>query len=106
MPAAATVDEYLAACPDDQRRALQLLRDAIRAAVPEATEGIAYSMPGYRLGGRYLLGFAATKSGCSLYIGRAPVLASMHDRGLADELVPYRLWKGTINFTPDRPLPH
>ena len=92
--AASTVDEYLAAVPDVQRGALQVLREQIRRAVPQATETIAYGMPGYRLDGRYLLGFGATKTACSLYLGRAPLLA------LADELAVFRLWKGTINFAP------
>lgn len=96
---ASTVDEYLAGVPDAQRSALQVLREQIRQAVPQATEVIAYAMPGYRLGSRYLLGFGATKSACSFYVGRAPLLA------LADELAAYRVWKGTINFAPDGPLP-
>ena len=97
--AAATIDEYLAGVPDAQRRALETLREQIRQAAPQATEVIAYGMPGYRLGGRYLVGFSATKTACSFYTGRAPLIA------LADELASYRRWKGTVNFASDHPLP-
>ena len=96
---AATIDEYLAGVPDDQRLALERLRAQIRAAAPEATETIAYNVPGFRLDGRYLLGFAAAKGYCSFYTGRAPLLAH------AAELAGYRIQKGTINFPSERPLP-
>jgi uncharacterized protein YdhG (YjbR/CyaY superfamily) len=98
MPAA-TIDEYLAAVPDDKRAALERLRQQVHAAAPDATEGISYGMPAFRLDGRYFVGFGAAKDHCSLYAGRAPVEA------FADELAGYRLWKGTINFQPDHPLP-
>lgn len=97
--AAATIDEYLGGVPDAQRRALLALRAQIRRAAPQATEVMAYGRPGYRLAGRYFVGFAATKTACSFYVGRAPLLA------LTDELTAYRSWKGTINYPPDRPLP-
>ncbi len=94
-----TIDEYLAALPDGKRAALERLRAQIRAAAPDAVEGIAYGMPAYRLGGRYLVGFGVTKDGCSFYVGREPLNAGV------EELGGYRLWKGTINFPVDRPLP-
>jgi uncharacterized protein YdhG (YjbR/CyaY superfamily) len=93
-----TIDEYLAGVPNDKRAALETLRQQVQAAAPDATEAISYGMPAFRLDGRYFVGFGATKDHCSLYAGRAPVEA------LADELTGYRLWKGTINFQPDRPL--
>ena len=98
MPAA-TIDEFLAPLPDDQRAALQRLREQIHAVVPEATETVAYGIPGFRLEGRYFLGFGAAKAHCSFYPGAAPIEA------LASELTGYRLRKGTIQFQPDRPIP-
>ena len=97
--AAATIDEYLAGVPDDQRAALERLREQIHAAAPEATEAISYGVPGFKLGGRYLVGFGATKEQCSFCTGRAPIEA------YAEELTGYRLGKGTINYPPDLPLP-
>jgi uncharacterized protein YdhG (YjbR/CyaY superfamily) len=98
MPAA-TIDEYLASVSDVKRAALQRLREQILAAAPDAVEAISYGMPAFKLDGQWFMGFAAAKDYCSLYAGGAPVEA------LADELAGYRLWKGTINFSPDAPLP-
>jgi uncharacterized protein YdhG (YjbR/CyaY superfamily) len=97
--AAATIDEYLAGVPDDKRAALERLRQQIRAAVPDATETISYGLPTFKLDGRWFVAFGVAKKHCSFYAGGAPLEA------LADELRDYRLWKGTINFPADRPLP-
>ena len=96
---AATIDEYLADLPDDQRAALERLRGQIHAAAPDATETIAYAIPGFRLDGRYFVGFGATKHACSFYPGRAPIVE------LGPELAPWRVLRGTITFPTDRPLP-
>jgi len=94
-----TIDDYLARIPEAQRAALERLRSRIGAAAPDATEAISYGLPAFRLDGRYFAGFGAKKRACSFYAGRVPVLA------FADELAGYQSWKGTINFTADRPLP-
>jgi uncharacterized protein YdhG (YjbR/CyaY superfamily) len=93
------VDDYLARVSPDRRAALGRLRAQIHAVAPQATEGISYGMPAFRLGERYFLGFGATKTHCSFYVGREPLQA------YAPRLATYRVWKGTINFTPDRPIP-
>lgn len=54
------VDRYLAALPDDQRRALERLRRTIRAAAPRAEECISYRLPTFRLDGKTLVAFGAT----------------------------------------------
>jgi uncharacterized protein YdhG (YjbR/CyaY superfamily) len=97
--AAATIDEYLAGVPDDKRVALERLRAQIRAAVPDATESISYGLPTFKLDGRWFVAFGVAKDHCSFYAGAAPLEA------VAPELAGYRLWKGTINFQADRPLP-
>lgn len=96
---AATIDEFLSDLPDDRRAALERLRQQIRAGAPDAVETIAYGMPAFKLRGRYFVGFGTSKQYCSFYTGRAPVEA------LAADLTGYRLWKGTINFEVDHPLP-
>jgi uncharacterized protein YdhG (YjbR/CyaY superfamily) len=95
----ATVDEYLAGVPDDKRVALERLRAQIKSAVPGATESISYGRPTFKLNGRWFMAYGVAKDHCSFYAGAAPLEA------LAGELSGYRLWKGTINFPPDRPLP-
>jgi uncharacterized protein YdhG (YjbR/CyaY superfamily) len=95
-----TVDEYLDGLPEAQRHPLERLRAQIKAAAPAAIEGISYSLPAFKVDGRFFIGFGAAKDHLSLYAGRAPVEA------FAAELSGYRLWKGTINFKPDQPLPN
>jgi uncharacterized protein YdhG (YjbR/CyaY superfamily) len=94
----ATIDDFLATLPADQRGALELLRGQIHAAAPEATETIAYGIPGFRLKGRYLLGFGAARKHCSFYCGTLL-------RNFDVELAGYGTRKGTIHFTPDKPIP-
>jgi uncharacterized protein YdhG (YjbR/CyaY superfamily) len=47
MAAFATVDEYIAAQSAEAQARLRELRAIIRAAVPEASEGISYGLPTY-----------------------------------------------------------
>ena len=94
-----TIDEYLALVSEDKRAALQALREVIRAAAPEAEECISYQMPAFRLNGM-LVGFAAAKNHCALYAWNGSALGMF-----ADELRGYDTSKGTIRFTPEKPLP-
>jgi uncharacterized protein YdhG (YjbR/CyaY superfamily) len=96
---ATTIDEYLTGVPDDKRVALERLRAQIKAAVPDATESISYGRPTFKLNGHWFMAFGVAKNYCSFYAGAAPLEA------LAGELAGYRVWKGTINFQADRPLP-
>jgi len=97
-PKAKTVDEYLAALPEDQHAALEKLRKAITAAAPEAEECISYQLPAFRLNGRMLVWFGATPKHCAFYPG---AVVEAHQ----DELKDYDTSKGTIRFQPDHPLP-
>jgi len=93
------VDAYLAALSPDARAALTKLRKQIRAAAYNATEGISWGMPSFRLEGQ-LVGFAAFKDHCSFF----PMSVEVMD-ALGKEIEPYRTSKGTLQFTTDRPLP-
>ena len=95
---AQTVDDYLAALPDDARATLQKLRKVIKAAAPKATEVISYQMPMYKHHGM-LVGFAAFKDHCSFFPGANPVATHK------DELKAYETSKGTIRFPIGKPLP-
>ena len=94
-----TIDEYLALVSEDKRAALQALREVIHAAAPDAEECISYQMPAFRLNGM-LVGFAAAKNHCALYAWNGSTVGLF-----ADELRGYDTSKGTIRFTPERPLP-
>jgi uncharacterized protein YdhG (YjbR/CyaY superfamily) len=94
-----TIDDYLSRLPDDQRAALESLRRTIRSAAPEAEEGISYGMPAFRLNGP-LVGFAAARTHCSFFPMNGTTVAA-HAKALAG----FKTSKGTIRFTPARPLP-
>jgi uncharacterized protein YdhG (YjbR/CyaY superfamily) len=96
----ASIDDYLAGVPEDKRAALQALREAIRAAAPEASECISYQMPTFRLKTGMLVSFGAWKQHCALY----PLSVATLREHMAD-LDGYDVAKGTIRFTPDKPLP-
>jgi uncharacterized protein YdhG (YjbR/CyaY superfamily) len=97
---AASIDEYLATLPDDQRAALERVRREVHRLVPDAEEMISYGMPGFRLHGRSLLWFAGWKQHCSLYPLTDAFLAEH-----ADELAEFEQTKGSVHFTPERPIP-
>lgn len=90
------VDAYLGALPEQQRSALQHLRETVQAAAPDAVETISYSMPAFRHNGRVLVYYAAFKDHCSLFPASGTVFET-----LAAEIAAYRTSKGTIQFTPD-----
>lgn len=95
-----TVEEYLAAQPGPRRTVLESLRQTIRAAAPDATESIAYDMPAFRMGDRFLVSYAAFKHHYSLFPASADVVAT-----LGDEITPYLVGKGTIRFPIAVPIP-
>jgi uncharacterized protein YdhG (YjbR/CyaY superfamily) len=95
-----SVDEYLTWQDDRQLAALNGLRDAIRAAAPEATEGISYSMPAFKIDGKGLVCYAAFKDHYSLFPMSGQAVADH-----ADELGARVTGKGTIQFSYDERLP-
>lgn len=93
-----TIDEYLAGVPAESRAALETLRQTIKSIVPEAVETISYEIPTFKLNGRMLVSFAAFSEHCSFFPGAGPI--ELH----RDNLKSFPTSKGTIRFTPDRPL--
>jgi uncharacterized protein YdhG (YjbR/CyaY superfamily) len=100
MPTPTSVEDYLAALPEEPRAALEKLRKTIRAAAPQATEKISYAMPAFEQNGRFLVSYAAFKDHCSLYPASTAVMET-----LGDELEPYFSGKGTLRFRADEPIP-
>ena len=94
------VDAYLAALPADQQGLLEGVRATIRRVVPDAEETIAYDMPAFRLGGRFLVSYAGWKRHCSLYPLTDSFLAAH-----AVEIEGFGRTKGSIHFTAAKPLP-
>ncbi len=94
----ATIDAYLAPLPAEKRAALQKLRAQIKAAAPGAEEYIGYGLAGFKLGGHPLLYFGAATHHCALY-------GALNAAPFAEKLKGFRQSKGTIQFTPDHPIP-
>lgn len=93
-----SVEAYLKAQSAEMRSALEKLRAQIKKAAPKAEEDISYGMPAYKHKGP-LVYFGAFKDHCSFFPGSASILANKE--GLKD----YKISKGTIQFTPENPLP-
>jgi uncharacterized protein YdhG (YjbR/CyaY superfamily) len=96
----ATVDEYVAALPEDVRPVMEGIRRSIRAVVPDIGETISYRMPTFVLDGLPLLHVAAWKKHVGLY-----PLPPMDDE-LGREVAPYRAATDTMQLKYARPIPY
>ncbi len=93
-----SIDEYIAAQDKKVQPALNELRSSLRAALPDATEKISWSMPTFWKG-RNIIHFAASKKHIGVYPGGEATAV------FADELGDYDVSKGTIRLPYDKPLP-
>jgi uncharacterized protein YdhG (YjbR/CyaY superfamily) len=98
--ATAQIDAYVAALSPEVRAALEAVRETIAAAAPEAVEAISYGMPAFRYHGRPLVSYLAAKAHCSLFPMSSEVLDAH-----CGQLEGFSMSKGTIRFTPQRPIP-
>jgi uncharacterized protein YdhG (YjbR/CyaY superfamily) len=92
------VDAYITAFPANVRTRLRQVRAAIRAAAPQAREGISYRIPAYKLHGviAYFAGFKA-------HIGLFPPVRG--NPSLRKAAAGYAGPKGNLRFPHDAPLP-
>jgi uncharacterized protein YdhG (YjbR/CyaY superfamily) len=95
-----SVASYLRGLERPQRAALEKLRDTISAAAPDAEEGIAWSMPGFKLRGKAFVGYAAFKDHYSFFpMSMAAIDA--HRAALGEHVT----GRGTIAFGYEEKLP-
>jgi len=92
------IDEYMALQPEQKRAFLNLLRQTIKKAAPEATESISYRMPSFKFHG-ILAYFAAFENHYGLYV--LPEVLQV----FKDKFKGYKLAKATIQFPINEPLP-
>lgn len=93
-----SVDHYLESVTNDEaRNALTWMRSVIRDELPDAVETMSYGMPMFKFHGM-VVGIAAFKNHCSLFPGHTVA-------DFAEELKDYKTSKGTIQFSPKKPLP-
>jgi uncharacterized protein YdhG (YjbR/CyaY superfamily) len=94
------MDEYLDGLPQEQKEALARVRQVVERVAPDAEEGVSYGMPAYLHAGRPLLGLRAAKKHLSVFPFSPAAVEAVEGR-----LEGFDLSKGTIRFTPDRPVP-
>ena len=95
MPA--TIDEYIEAQSAEVRPILKKIRKTIRAAAPDATEKISWSMPTFWQNGN-LIHFAAFKNHIGIYPGSEAIAA------FAAHLTSYKTSKGAIQLPLNKPI--
>ena len=100
MSSMSAMDDYLAGLAPAQREALENVRVVVARVVPEAAEGVRYGMPAFLYAGRPLLGFRAAKRHLSVFPFSPAAVETVRDR-----LEGFDLSKGTIRFSPEKPLP-
>ena len=96
---ASNIDEYIAQFPPETQRALQEVRELIRAHAPDASETISYAMPTFDLNKRHLVHFA----GYDRHIGFYPIPTGME--AFKEELSRYKSGKGSVQFPLNEPIP-
>jgi len=94
------VDAYIAALEEPKRSTLRKLRETIESIVPDAEQVISYGMPGFRLNGRVVAGFAAFKNHLSYLPHSGSVVPA-----LGDAVKGYVYTAGSLHFPIDKPLP-
>ena len=101
---AGEVDAYLAALPrDDHRAALQVLRERLRALLPDHLECLSYAMPGFRQpgkGGKMVAGYASGGRNLGYYPHSGNIVGQFPELTAGFKTSP-----GGITFTPETPLP-
>ena len=95
-----SVDEYIAALPEDVQKVMEGIRQTIRTVVPGIDEKISYSMPTFTLDGSPLVHVAAWKRHIGIY--PLPELAGP----LAAEVAPYRGDKDAMRLPLREPVPY
>jgi uncharacterized protein YdhG (YjbR/CyaY superfamily) len=94
------VSDYLETVDDERRPALEHVVDVAMRLVPDAVEGRSYGMPALLLDDRPVIGVVAAAKHLSLFPFSADVVAAV-----AVDLPGHALSKGTIRFSPERPVP-
>ena len=93
------IDDYIATFPMETQNALQEIRAAIKALVPNAEEHISYKMPAFKVNGDFFIHFSAWKK----HIGMYPIPAG--NKAFQKSLLKYKRAKNSLNFPLNEPMP-
>ena len=83
------IDRYLDALTEPKRATLARLRQTILDIVPEAEQGISYGVPAFKVAGKTIAGFAASRNHLSYLPHSGAVFPQ-----LSDELRDYSISSG------------
>src|SRR3954454_9156660 len=100
LMSAAEIDDYLDRLDEPKRSTLSRLCGDILAVVPDAEQCISYSVPGFKVAGKTIAGFAAFKN----HLSYLPHSGSVFPE-LGEELAGYEKSSGALRFPVDQPLP-
>ena len=98
MKEVSTVDEYLEALPQDEKKELQRIRGIIKSIVPECNERIAYKICVVSIK-KDLVGFASQKNHLSFYTMSPGLVKKMKK-----DLQSLKIKGATIHFSPEKPI--
>jgi uncharacterized protein YdhG (YjbR/CyaY superfamily) len=93
-----TISEYIIAQNRDVQPILELIRETVQKAAPQATEVISYGMPAFKLK-KVVVYFAAYKNHIGFY-----ALPS-GNAAFQEQLLKYKTGKGSIQFPLSEPMP-
>lgn len=101
MATPASHDAYIAAAPEPFRALLGRVRAQLAKALPDAEEAMMYGMPGFRIAGEIVAGYAAFAKQCGLYVD--PAAISAHAEAIA--ALKLKATKTGVTFPANRPIP-
>jgi len=94
------IDAYLDSLDEPKRSTLSQVREEILRVLPDAEQGMSYGVPGFKVDGKTVAGFAAFKN----HLSYLPHSGSVFPE-LAAELTGYSMTTGALHFDIDQPLP-
>ncbi len=93
------IEEYISGFPEEKQKIINLFRNAIREAAPNAIEVMSYNMPAYKQNG--IVVYFAMHTG---HLGFYPLTTAVS--AFAKELSSYEVAKGNIRFSIYKPIPY
>ena len=94
------IDRYLANLEEPKRATLEEMRRRILKVIPDAEQGLSYSVPAFKVQGQTIAGLAAFKSHLSYLPHSGSVLGAA-----SEKTVGYTQTKSALHFPVDQPLP-
>lgn len=96
----ADIDHYLAGLSEPKRTTLDEMRRRILAVIPDAEQGLSYSVPAFKVDGKVVAGLAAFTNHLSYLPHSGSILPA-----IVDETRGYSQTKSALHFPVDSPLP-